>query len=291
MAAGVTTFADISARVNDIIADSMAVARSANLLIPTVTNLSATGMMQRQVNEYNAITFAETGEDDETSSQAFTKDQLSTINPSVYTASVTITDARADTDFDGELANAANEFGAASAKHVDTAVAALFSSVTGGTIGSAGTVMTWAHITSAYAVLQNQNVPANAPVFCALHPFQWEPLLSAATVAGASVAVAPGFTDRMDTAPNFFNVPQFQGITFVITNSITIDSSDDAYGCIYVPQALAVDTRRPFRIEPERKADEGGGSTKLNASMIYKAGTWRPGFAVAILSDASTPSV
>lgn len=289
MAAGNTTFADISARVNDIIDDSLAVARMANVLAPTVTNKSATGMFVRKVNEYNAVTFAETGENDVTSPQVFSKDALASLTPKIYTSAVLITDARADSDFDGETAGASKEFGAASARHVDSAIAGLFSSSTGGTVGLAGTVLTWKHVTAAYARLVDQGVPAGAPVFCALHPFQWHRLLSAATLAGATVSVSPMFQDRMTSAPNFFNVPSFQGITFVITNAITIDGSTDAYGCLYVPEAFAIDTRRAFDIEPERKPDVGGGATQLNASMIYASGVWRSSFAVAILSDAATP--
>jgi len=289
MAAGNTTFADISARVNDIIEDSLAVARMANVLAPTVTNLSATGMFVRKVNEYNAVTFAATGENDVTSPQVFSKDALSSLTPAIYTSAVLLTDARVASDFDGKTASASAEFGAASATHVDNAIADLFVSSTGGTVGAAGTVLTWKHITAAYARLVNQGAPAGAPVFCALHPFQWHRLLSAATLAGATVSVSPMFQDRMTAAPNFFNVPAFQGVTFVITNAVDINGSDDAYGCLYVPQAFAVDTRRAFDIEPERKPDVGGGATQLNASMIYASGVWRSAFAVAILSDAATP--
>lgn len=289
MAAGLTAFSDISARVNDIIEDSMAVARMANYLLPTVTNLSAVGMMNRTVNEYNAVTFVQRGEEDDTSAQQFSKDALSTLTPVSYTARIDITDQRAETDFDSEIANAAMEFGAASAKHMDNSIADQFTSVTGGTIGSAGTTLTWTHITAAYTILNNQGIPAGSPVFCALHPYQWWRLLNANTIAGASVSVAPQFQDRLTAAPNFFQVPMFQGITFVITNSIDIDGSDDAYGCIYVPQAFAVDTRKPFNVRPQR--DESAELTELNASMWYAAGTWRPSFAVAILSDAATPSV
>src|SRR3972149_9029318 len=138
MAAGYTTFSDISARVNDIIENSLAVARMANYLPPTVTNLSATGMFVRKVNEYNAVTFATTGETDQTSPQQFSKDALSSLTPLTYTAAILLTDSRVETDFDGEIANASMEMGGASAKHVDTAIAALFSSATGGTVGGGG---------------------------------------------------------------------------------------------------------------------------------------------------------
>jgi hypothetical protein len=289
MAAGLTTFAQIQARVNDLIDDTLAVARMGNYLMPTVTSLSAMGMMNRTVNEYNTVTFAAAGEDDDTGAQQFTKDALSTLTPAAHRARVDITDQRAETDFDSEMANASMELGSAAAQHVDTNIATLFSSATGGTIGSAGTIITWAHITAAYAILNNAGIPAGAPVFCALHPFQWEPLLVANTIAGASIAVAPGFQDRLVAAPNFFSVPRFQGVTFVISNSIAIDGDSDAYGCMYVPQAFAVDSRKAFNIRPER--DESRELTELNASMWYAYGVWRPGFAVAILSDAATPSV
>ena len=288
MAAGLTTYAQISSKVNTIIEDSLAVARMTNVLLPTVTNLSATGMMNRRVDEYNAVTFATAGEDDDTSAQQFTKDTLTTLTPAIYRARVDLTDPRVESDFDGEVASASMEMGSAAGRHIDVNIATNFSSLTGGTIGSAGTAITWAHVTKAYALLVNQGVPAGAPVYCALHPYQWEVLLRANTIAGASVSVAPQFQDRMTAAPNFFAIPDFVGITFVISNAIAVDASDDAYGAVYVPQALAVDTRKSFNVRPQR--DESAELTELNASMWYAHGTWRPLFGVAILSDAATPS-
>lgn len=288
MAAGLTTYAQISARVNDIIEDSMAVARMSNVLVPTVTGKSAQGMMVRKVNEYNALTFVAAGEDDDTGAQQFTKDALSSLTPAAYRLRVDMTDQRVESDFDSEVAGAAMEIGGAAGAHIDTAIATNFSSLTGGTIGSAGTAITWRHITKAYALLANAGIPPASPVFCALHPFQWEVLLAANTVAAASIAVAPAFQDRMSASPNFFSIPQFQGITFVITNTIAVDASDDAYGALYVPEALAVDTRKALNIRPQR--DESRELTELNASMWYAHGVWRPDFGVAVLSDASTPS-
>ena len=289
MTAGLTLYSQISARVNDLIEDSLAVARMSNKLIPTVTSLGAEGMMTRKVNEYNAVTFALAGEDDDTNAQQFTKDALSSLTPLIYRARVDITDPRARSDFDAEMANAAIELGSAAGKHVDKAIAAKFSSATGGTIGVAGTVITWAHITKALAILENQNAPSGSPRFCALHPYQWEVLLRANTIAGASVAVAPGYQDRMTGSGGFFAIPSYAGVIFVVTNSIDVITGDDAYGCIYVPQAFAVDTRKPFDIRPQR--DESNELTELNSSMWYVAGTWRPSFAVAILTDCSTPSI
>lgn len=288
MAAGLTPYSDISARVNDIIENSLAVARMSNVLLSTVKTMGAGGMMVRKVNEYNAITFAAAGEEDDTAAQVFSKDALSSLTPAPYRARVDITDERAESDFDNEIAGAAMEFGAAAATHVDTNIAANFSSLTGGTIGSAGTAITWRHITKGLALLMNQGVPRSEQVFCALHPYQWEVLLAANTVAANTVAVAPGFQDAMAGSPSFFEIPSFQGIVFAITNVIAVITGDDAYGAIYVPSALAVDTRKAFNIRPQR--DESKELTELNSSMWYAHGVWRPTFGVAILSDASTPS-
>ena len=100
MAAGATLYSDISARVNDLIEDSLAVARMTNVLLPTVTSLSARGMMVRKVNEYNALSFTVAGEEDDTGAQQFSKDALSSLTPLIYRARVDITDPRAQSDFD-----------------------------------------------------------------------------------------------------------------------------------------------------------------------------------------------
>ena len=288
MAAGLTLYSDISARVNDIIEDSLLVARMTNVLLPTVTTLGARGMMARKVNEYNAVTFATAGEDDDTSAQTFTKDALSTLTPAIYRARVDITDPRAQSDFDAEISRASLELGSAAARHVDVSIASHFASLTGGTIGASGTAITWRHITKGLARLIAQGIPRASQVFCALHPYQWEVLLAANTVAAATVGVAPGFQDRQAAQPNFFSIPQFVGVTFVITDAITPTATPDATGAIYVPQAVAVDTRKAFDVRPQR--DESAEKTELNSSMWYASGTWRPAFGVAILSDATTPS-
>jgi len=290
MTTGTTYFSAISAIVNDIIEDSLAVARAANVLMDTITNMSAVGMLTRKVHEYNALTFSEVGEEDDTAPQKFEKDELAELTPKIYRSSVELTDARLATDWDSELANASSELGAAAAKHVDVAIAGNYGSLTGGTIGSGnGSTITWRYVTAAQAILINQNVPAGSPIFCALHPFQWEPLISAVTPAGASVAVAPQFQDRMVNIPNYFTVPRYQGIIFVITNSISITggASPAAAGGMYVPQAIAVDTRKTFDIRPER--DESRELTELNSSMWYDTGVWRSAFGVTLSTDASTP--
>jgi S-methylmethionine-dependent homocysteine/selenocysteine methylase len=150
----------------------------ANLLIPTVTNLNATGMNLRKVQQWAAVSFTEHTEETDEASTAFTKAALATLTPANYHCRVDLTDERIASDWDNVRAAAALELGGAAAKHVDNAIADLFGTAVGwaGTIGpanpgtaDAGTI-TWRAITKAYALLMNQNIPAGAPVYCALHP-------------------------------------------------------------------------------------------------------------------------
>lgn len=288
MAAGTATWSDISGTANYIHTNALAVARMANLLAPTVTNLGGNGMFVRRVWEWNALAFGEHTEEVDEASTDFSKDHLSALTPLNYHCRVDITDERAATDADAIVAAAALELGSAAAKHVDTAIAAQFGTTSwAGTIGSGiASTISWSAIVSAHALLVNAGVPAGAPVYCALHPYQWAVLLKAATIAGATVAVAPAFQDRMQIS-NYFNVPQAHGITFIVTNSPKI-SGTAAYGLMYTPQALALDTRKPFSIEPQRDASKQ--AWEYNASMWYVADQWRPGFGICLYHNAATPS-
>jgi hypothetical protein len=288
MAAGSASWSDISGTINFIHDSAMAVARMANLLAPTVTQKSAIGMFDRKVWEWNALSFSEHTEESDEASQVFDKDMLASLTPKNYHGRADLTDERVASDPDGILAAAALEFGSASARHVDESIAALFGTTGwGGTIGSGvSSTISWRSITKAYALLVNKGIPVGAPVFCALHPYQWEVLLAASSIAAASVAVAPGFQDAM-MASNFFRHPAAYGVTFAVTNAPQI-SGTAAYGLLYSPLAIALDTRKPFGIEPQRDASKQ--AWELNASMWYVAGQWRPDFGVCLYHNAATPS-
>lgn len=295
MAAGTASWSDISSVANDIQADSLAVARMANLLLPTVTNLNAVGMNLRKVQQWGALAFSEHTEETDEASTAFTKAALATLTPKNYHCRVDLTDERMASDWDNVRAAAALELGSAAAKHIDSALADLFGTAAGwaGTIGVAdagtavGGTITWRHITKAQALLVNQGIPAGSPIYCALHPYAWEVLLASNTIAASTVSVAPGFQDRMTSSGGFFQIPSFLGITFVVTNSIDI-ASTAAYGLMYVPQALALDTRKAFSIEPERDASKQ--AWELNASMWYAVGAWDPAKGILLRYQAATPS-
>jgi hypothetical protein len=295
MGAGTATYSDISSVVNDIQQDSMAVARMANLLIPTVTGFGGAGMNPRVEYQWNSVAFATHTEEVDEASTDFSKTLLATLTPANYHARVDLTDERIASDWENVRAGASLELGSGAAKHIDTKLATLFgtASALGGTIGpaNAGTAVdgtiTWRSITKGLALLQNLNIPAGAPVFCAIHPYQWEVLLAANSIAAATVSVAPGFQDRMSSSGGFFTIPQFVGITFLVTNSIVI-AATAAYGAIYTPQAFALDTRKLFSIEPQRDASKQ--AWELNASMWYGYGVLDPNKAVLLRHHCLAPS-
>ena len=295
MSAGTATWSDISGTANQIKMDALAVARQASVLLPTVTILSATGMNLRQIDQWNSLAFSTHTEEVDEASTDFSKSALSTLTPYNYHCRADLTDERLASDWENVRAAAALELGGAAADHIDESISDLFSTAiwTGGTIGpaDAGTAasgtITWRAITKALALLQAQNPPAGAPVYCSLHPYQWEVLLSSNSIAAATVAVAPGYQDRMVSAGGFFRIPQFVGVTFVIANCIDV-ASTAAYGLMYVPQAIAIDTRKVFDIEPQRDASKQ--AWELNASMWYACGKYNPKWGVLLRHNASTPS-
>ncbi len=67
----------------------------------------------------------------------------------------------------------------------------------------------------------------------------------------------------------------------------TTAGANYALGGVFSRDALAVDLRRPMRIEPERDASQRW--TELNATIVYASGKWRPERGVILKSDASTP--
>ena len=302
MTAGTASWTDISSVANDLQQDSLAVARMANVLLPTVTTFGGAGMNPRVQYQWAALTFSTHTEETDESSSAFSKSILATLTPVNYHVRADLTDERATSDWESVRAAMATEIGSAAAKHIDTNIATLFGTSTAfaGTIGVANSgtapngTITWRAITKALAILQNANIRAGAPVFCAIHPYQWEVLLSANSIAAATIGVAPGYQDRMVNSGGFFQVPQFVGVTFVVTNSIAITGTAAGangtigYGAMYVPQAFAVDSRKSLAIEPQRDASKQ--AWEFNASMWYAYGVLDPSRAVLLRHQAVAPS-
>lgn len=69
--------------------------------------------------------------------------------------------------------------------------------------------------------------------------------------------------------------------------AVTTEGRNHAKGALFSRDAIAIDLRRPVRIEPERDASMRW--TELNTTLVYATGSWRPERGVILKSDASTP--
>ena len=285
MTAGQTRWADITTLVNDIFEGALFTLRAQNLLVRTVTVFNDNmGMAPRKNSTYGAANVREVGEGEDMTPTKFTRTALSTLTPARFGDQFFLSDERVNTDNQNVRADAALELGAAFGTYVDTQIATNYSSLTGGTIGSAGGTITWADLVSARAMMHALKVPG--PYYCSLHPYQWMYLVKSAITSGSEIANAPGFQDN--TASNYFVATLLGGVIFVVTPAIAVDASDDATGAMYSPLALAYDERTAFALEPERDASRQG--WELNATLRFAHGTWAPTRGVQLIGDASTPS-
>lgn len=274
---------DISAFINTIFEDALLVAREMMFIDGLVTSFNdRTGNATRQNSQYSGATLAAIGETDDLASQAFTPSSIATITPAEVGAQYFLPDLRVESDPFQVRSDAAADLGQAMATKIQQDILTSFTSLTGGTIGSAGTTITWGHFFAARALLKNQKAPE--PYVCVLHEYQWQDLAKAASVS-ATVAFAPSFQD--DVMRRYY-VGTAAGVDIFTTVDITPDASDDATGGMFSRQAVAFDMRRSPRLEAERDASRRG--TELNLSAVYGYGVWRPLFGVQMVFDATAPS-
>lgn len=275
---------DISSYIQTIFEDAMFVLRETNFATRLVTNFAdRTGNASRSSSEYGSATVSTIGETDDLQSQSFTPSTLATVTPAEAGAQFFLPDLRVESDPFTVRNDAAQELGMATAKKINVDIIGNFSSLTGGTVGSAGTTITWGHFFAALSRLKDTS--AMPPYMCVLHHFQWHELAKAASPAAAAVTNSPAFQDEV--MRRWF-VGRVAEVDIFTTTDITIDASDDAYGAMFARSAIAYDQRRAPRLEPERDASRRG--WELNMSTVYGHGVWRPGTGITMLFDAATPS-
>jgi hypothetical protein len=238
-----------------------------------------------QYNQASAQTIAET---DDLTSKAFTPSLLSTLTPAEIGLQFFVTDSRADSDLpENIIRDGAMELGLAASDKVESDIASDFASLTGGTVGTAGTAITWSYMAAAISQARAANKNVSVPLVAVIHGYQWAVLAKAASVAGATVAVAPNFQDRVSAQTPLGLVSTFMGVQIYQTFQ-AVDSSTDFTGGVFPRDALAIDWRRSIRIEPQRDASRRG--TEYNMSAVYAHGVWRPALGIKIIFDAATPS-
>lgn len=274
----------ISTYIQNIYEDAVFVARDNNVMTALVTTFSDRGDEDpRTLSQHSQVTVNTIGDTDDLASQAFTPSVLATLTPAEVGAQYFLDDRRIASDPFGVRNAASSELGMGIAQKYETDLISNFSSFTGGTLGAAGSAMTWGYFFAAESILRAQKAPF--PYYAVLNPYQWHNLAKAASVAGATVLNAPQFQN--DIMANFY-VGSVGAVNVFVTSNVVPDGSDDAVAGMFSRAAIALDNRRPPRLEPERDASRRG--WELNMTAVYAHGVWRAQFGVQITADASAPT-
>lgn len=277
--AGESTYATISALVANITEAALLTARENSVMDVLVKNYTdSSSMTPRVFTSYTGGTIVSLAEISDLTAQTFTPAASGTVTPAMFGQQYYLTDARIASDFSNAQADAAADLGGVFGTKVDTSLVALFSSLNGGTVGTAGGTLSWANIQRAAAYLRANNAPGQH--ICVLRPEHWYYLTSASSGV-PTLMQSPAFMDSI--AANFYQ-SSWGNIHFFADANIT--SGTAAVAGMFNSDALAYDIRRAFRIETQRDASRGGGGWELNASIIYGVSTYRPAFGVQMIGTS-----
>lgn len=275
---------NISSFINTVFEAAILVARENNVMTGLVRTFNdRTGVAVRQNSQYGGMTINQIGETDDLVGQAFTPSSIATLTPAEYGGQYFLTDTRVESDPFGVRADAAADMGGALATDVETNLIGNFTSFTGGSVGVSGTAITWGHIFAMEALLRTQLAPY--PYFLVVHPYQWQPLKKAASIAGTRTNASEAMLNDMRSSMFFLH--QEGGIYIYASANVPLTGTDAVVG-MWSRDALGFDVRRAPRMEPERDASRRG--TELNLTMLYGHGVWRPLFGVQGTFDCTAPS-
>jgi hypothetical protein len=280
------TWSDVSAIAQAIQEDAIFVVREAGQMQGLVTVFrDASGANPRKGYQYNQGTVQVVAENDDLTGRAFTPSLDQTLTPFEIGLQFFITDLRAESEApESVITDAGRELGLAALDKVESDLIGDMASLTGGSIGAAGTVITWGYMAAAIAQARNANKSNSIPLAAVVHGYQWAVLAKSASIAGATVAVAPNFQEeitRTGKVGMFMGVPIYQVFA-------TPDANADFTGGVFPREALAIDWRRAVRVRPER--DESRRGLEMNLSAVYAHGIWRPTRGVKMVFDASAPT-
>lgn len=279
-----STYAAISAYVNPIFERSMSVAYEANLMAQLVTNYSSTGWMTRNVPVYPTFTAQQVAETDDISNpQDFNKSTLATFTPQEFALQVLISDRRIETDPENAQNDAIRHIGLAMANKIDTDLCAEFANLSSGK-GTAGSVLAIVNVSAGIAKLRTATKMTGVNNIV-LHPYQWHDIW---LELGQPQANKAFLGDTANEALRNYAVGDMLDGQWYTSANVSGGGGGTCYGGVFRQEAIALDTRRGYRLEPERDASKRG--LELNATMGYDTGVLRSDYGVYLLSDASEPS-
>lgn len=280
----ITQYTSISSYVNTIYERAVLVAREGGLMPGLVSNYSAQGRMVRQFVTRAQVSY-ETVADatDYSNPTTFGKSSIGTLTPAEVIAQFILTDANIESDPDGARNQAAQELGEEAAKKVDTDLVGVFSSFATDT-GTANSAFSTTIFADAISTARAKYAPTGQ-LRAVLHPYHWHDVWLETGVPAATYANKDAMTAR---ALNDYFMGSYLGLPVYTSMNISVDANDDAISAVFAPQAIALDIRRPFRLEYERDASLR--AWELNATMVYAVGLGeRPTWGIKITADATAP--
>lgn len=287
--AQLNTYSDVSSIANAMQENALFVIRETAQMQSYVRMYNdMTGLNPRKGYQYNKAAAATIGETDDLTSSAFTPSLLATLTPAEIGLQFFVTDSRAESELpENIIRDGSLELGLAASDKVETDIVGDFASLTGGTIGTAGSTITWGYMAAAISQARNANKNVSVPLVAVIHGYQWAVLAKAASVAGATVAVAPNFQDRVTAQSPLGQVSTFMGVPIYQTFQ-SADSDGDFTGAVFARDSIAMDWRRAVRIEAQRDASRRG--VEYNMSAVYAHGVWRSALGVKMIFDAAAPT-
>jgi hypothetical protein len=275
-----STYGTIATLIGNIYEAALFTAQEVGVVAPFVTNFTPVMDSRPRVwSTYTGGTYAANDENTDATAQAFHATVAGTATPSVYVQQIFLTDRRIKTDPMGAQSEAARHLGETAGAHIDTNLVGLFNSLTGGTVGTAGGTITWANVFRAQAYIRSNKVFGSYT--CILHPVQWYYLTSATS----GVPTLMQNTAIANSIIGAFYQASFGGIDFFVDANIT--SGTAAVGGMFAREAMYLDVRDPFNIEPQRDASRGGGGFEVNARMEYAYGVFRPTYGAKLIGTSA----
>ena len=275
------TYTGISTLVANVYNNAIHAAVEGNVISPHIEVWQdSDSPAPRVFGSYSGGTFLAVAESADSSAQAFNAASSGTLTPAVYAQMIEMTNRRLRAEPGRAQREAGVHLGNTLASAVDTQLAGLFSSLTAGDVGSAGSTLTWANVFLAQANIRTQKVAG--PYTCILHPVQWYYLTS----ASSGVPTLMQSEAIKDSVVGTFYQASFGGIDFFVDANIT--SGTAAVGGMFAREAMVLDIRQPFKIEPQYFAKiSGNGGWELNASMEYAYGVYRPTYGSKMIGTSS----
>lgn len=247
-------------------------------LVQTFTDRS--GREPRRGDKYSAGTVGTVAETTDLSTlQEFARTPFGTVTPAEIGNAYLITDARLESDnVPDVMSDLTQTNGYVFAKNVDTNLLGAFASFNGGSVGTAGSALTWDTLLKAEAIAVAAGIPG--PYNVVLHPY------SALQLELGRANAVPMKVEPLLAQASQFYVGTFMGMGIYRAPLMTAGTA--VTNALFSRKAIAFDLRRAFRPEMERDASKR--AWEVITTLVYGYGVWRADYGVKIVADASTPS-